>query len=544
MKRFLSAPPIWLCLLLASLPLHAAFKEVEVQSRNFLVAGRFGDLETLYATVAAQPFSISEEWPDLDAFFAGMSLKWKDDEPLWTKRRAQIDAWLSVCPDSIPAHLTLSHYLESYSWKGRGTGYASTVTDEGWKLFAERRLAAEKTLADGPVALRKELFYDYLMAYILTTDEKRFGEARLHVEAVNRRAPEFYPAYSLISHFLLPRWYGEPGDCTAYAHKVSDKLGGAKGDMLYASLMGAAAYEDEIRFPDTHKPDYPRMIRGFEALIAHPDNRFRRIAAYSYASGLMGDWKRTRTLLLKLGPVQNQDYEPWNGLKQYEDFLGRSGARNDLITAELLEGRGRLAEAEACYLAFEPDRLVNGWLSGFYLRHGEAEKFAACTGVPDLMISADKASIDETADRCILFETLRDFKRGAPFAERFDQVRGHNFTAKTFFYEAALFSGDVAAAKNARDAIINRKTDRKSYQLAQNILANDANADAFQPDDFDWNDDYSRQGAIIVALRLYERGKPEAARKLLRAALHASTYQWDSEHIRSLLYHPPTLPAP
>src|SRR5256885_14723409 len=49
-------------------------------------------------------------------------------------------------PRSITAHVAHADFLTDYAWHARGSGFANTVTKEGWRLFSERLAKAQQLL--------------------------------------------------------------------------------------------------------------------------------------------------------------------------------------------------------------------------------------------------------------------------------------------------------------------------------------------------------------------------------------------------------------
>lgn len=59
------------------------------------------------------------------------------------------DAALAKIPSLAADRLTLKgHYLMVYAWEARGSGVASTITDDGWKKFRERLADSRKALEE------------------------------------------------------------------------------------------------------------------------------------------------------------------------------------------------------------------------------------------------------------------------------------------------------------------------------------------------------------------------------------------------------------
>jgi hypothetical protein len=391
------------------------------------------------------------------------------------------------------------------------------------------------------------LYYHYLMALIAAPDGNTFDATRHHLDILTQREPRYAPAYSLMGNYLLPRWHGEPGDLTAYASKAGDQLGGEEGDFIYASLLGYAGMMDSEQFIGLHKPDMKRVGRGFAAAIAATEGNRARQAYYQsvYANTLAqaGDWRQARLALIAIGPAWS--FTPWDGRENYEAHLQKSGLRSELIGLRVLEAKGDFAKAEAGYLALQPDRTRNHWLGGFYLRHGRTEPFAASPYAPQLTRPIDTVSMDDLANLCRIYVALGNFDQARTAALRFDKARGHNLTGKLALYEVALRQGDSAAVEKARVALTELQTDRKSYQLAQEILCETDASVSIGHEAFDWQDGYVFQGAIAVALYYYEKGEAAAAKALLETAVNACTGDaYERERMNALIFHPPVAPKP
>ncbi len=526
----------WACLVSA-----VSAQSVGQQVGRLLAAAKYNELEALYAKVAEGPFAITDSWSDLCGYFEGFGPYSKKGDAEWKAREEMIKKWVESHPDSTPARLMQATFYMDYAWKARGTGFASSVSPEGRKLFKERRGRALEVLAASPVSVTTSLYGVYLAAGIRAPGD--FEEARRLLDEVTEREPGFFPAYNLMGNYLLPRWFGKPGELEYYAAGVAERLGGAEGDILYARLLGSAANREEDKFVVLHHPDYARMVRGYETWLGRTPaaKRFLIQSRFCYAAGLTGDWRRVRQLLGEIGPVVN--FGNWNGRENYNAWMAKSGLRQELASIEIIERQGRTDDAEKRCAELTGDRTMNRWLTLFYLGHGRARNYAAGFGARDISTPvASIRSLDEVAEQCRVSIALRDLPRARALATKFDRSRPHNLIGKITLYEAALHEGDSVAAVRAREAIIALKTNRKAYQIAQAVLSGMRAASDVRPGDFDWDNDlYASQGATACALRFYEIGDSEAAGALLDAALRReSGYLEEAGRLRALILHPPS----
>ncbi len=518
-------------LLLASgLSFHAQPEIKALQNKDY------AQLDKRYAQAVSEHVDILTS-PRLAEFFEALALPYSASDAQWEERLQALGDWCQAQPESKPALLAHAHALVAYGQKARGTSLARDVTEENWKRFHERSETARRLLLEHESLLSGEVQFHYLLARIDAPGGSPFDTTLAHVANLRRLSPAYWPAYSLLTTYLLERWGAEVGQLERYAKAAADEMGGEDGDILYARMMDAACYFDEDRFVELHQPDVSRLYKGYELMIGRVanDRRWRTHfqSGFAYAAGVLGDWPKARQLLIDTYPASY--HTPWNGYPNYVDHLRRSGALQEQGAIELLEYRGELNQAEVRLLALEPRRELNFALAGFYLRHARADDFFAAAGAPARNRPINSLSMDDTANACRVFSALRLHDEAREAALRFDQKRGHNLTGKLALYQAALASGDAEAVNRARKAIVNLKTNRPAYRAAQEFLQS---REAALPK-LDWNDPFSFQAATAVALGCYERGDAANARTLLAEAAGRCFDYEQRELLRSLFYHPP-----
>jgi hypothetical protein len=152
-------------------------------------------------------------------------------------------------PDEALVHLLEGRFYIDYAWDARGGGWATSVTDEGWKLMRERLALAEtalsrsweldSTLAETPIEfMRLELG----QARGRERMEEWFGRAILHP---NQR----YMAVYQKLWYLQPRWYGSERECLEAARGIlrSDLFVGETPLHLYHLHVSLAEYFGDRR---------------------------------------------------------------------------------------------------------------------------------------------------------------------------------------------------------------------------------------------------------------------------------------------------------
>ena len=103
-------------------------------------------------------------------------------------------------------------FLVEWAWTARGTGWAKTVTQEGWRLMKERLAEAAKVLDKASEAYPKNTSIPTLML----TVERGQGVGLYRMQRWFKMAvendPDNYQAYSRKMTYLQPRWHGSPED--------------------------------------------------------------------------------------------------------------------------------------------------------------------------------------------------------------------------------------------------------------------------------------------------------------------------------------------
>ncbi|AHF90168.1 hypothetical protein OPIT5_07950 [Opitutaceae bacterium TAV5] len=522
--------------------------------RHYLNAGDYDALEELYTRLAAGPFRIEDRWPGIMVYFEGVEVRRNNPEAEWTRHRQAIEAWCAARPQSVAARLALAEYYNNYAWKARGTDYASEVSAGQWKLFHERRDKAlailrgtDNDAGENSGAVKTSFYGRYLAARILGPDGSTFPEARRILDTLAAEEPGFYPACSLVAHYLLPRWHGRRGDLTRYAETAAARVDkafadGRSGDILYACLLATASNTDDENFVPYHSPDYKRIVRGFEALLAGASgDRIENLSRFCQVAGRMEDWPRVRQLLGEIGPPFR--FPEIGGRAFYGEMLRKSGLRAELDAIDQLELQGRSGEALERYESLGGAGGANRWLTRYYLSHGDADNYAVCDGAVNLALSFREIPTFVTlAEQCHVSLALRDLQRAHDIADRFDRYRTTTPVARIALYEIALHRGETEAVARTRRALLDLQLPKsKTWSIARDLLSGKRNPADILAGGFDWlGESDAPDTAAACALRCYELGETEAARNILITALAAGTATLNEDaRMRALLLRPP-----
>ncbi len=110
-------------------------------------------------------------------------------------------------------------YFINAAWCARGSGYANTVSTQGWDAF-RRRLASAATILEPLYDLYPK---EVNICKAMMTVELGQGQGRDRMELWFHRGtqadPDDYGLYKSKEWYLLPRWYGSMEDITAFGHE-------------------------------------------------------------------------------------------------------------------------------------------------------------------------------------------------------------------------------------------------------------------------------------------------------------------------------------
>lgn len=144
----------------------------------------------------------------------------QQDETTLNLAIAEIDRSFNEIDSNNPVKIALDgEYYTDAAWCARGSGWANDVTDQGWKVFAERLLKADQILEAGYAKYPAE----GEMARAMIAVELGQGHGRDRMEMWFQRAikvnPDDYDAYKAKEWYLQPRWYGSVDDILAFGQE-------------------------------------------------------------------------------------------------------------------------------------------------------------------------------------------------------------------------------------------------------------------------------------------------------------------------------------
>jgi hypothetical protein len=149
----------------------------------------------------------------------------------------RLATWQEEFPESTTPLVVMAGAYIEYAWAARGTGFAGTVTEEGWRLFKERIPKAHALLDK---AVERGVKDGHAYAHLITV-AKAEGmpkeETRALLAASHKLDPTYLHTYVFMSDYLLPKWQGEPGESAAFAKEVVEMVPGDDGLEAFARII-------------------------------------------------------------------------------------------------------------------------------------------------------------------------------------------------------------------------------------------------------------------------------------------------------------------
>ncbi len=292
---------------------------IAANATDLLKAHNYRRLDTLSDELRSDGRTFSNgEWP-IKFFFSGLcDLDETATNQEWENRLQLLRDWFDQDADSISARIAMARSLYNYGWKARGSGWASTVTAEGWRLLEERSIEARRIFsAAESIRHHCPIFFSTRLKIALTDGTPREVYDELFKQALEA-FPNYSPFYMVRALYLLPRWHGKPGEWERFALESADHVGGEDGDILYAQIIwnmhDTRIYGNILKEAAV---EWPRAQRGFEALCRRYPNSTAAISEYCSISGFAptGARQLMRSLFERVG--NRVDLSVWETKEKY-----------------------------------------------------------------------------------------------------------------------------------------------------------------------------------------------------------------------------------
>jgi len=207
----------------------------------------------------------------------GSNFRQFNSQPDWSPIAARLKVLKKEFPHSAFVVTAEAEYWMEYAWNARGGGYASSVTQEGWKLFHDRMENAEKVLLDTKsYSAQFPTWYQQMIEVQAALGRPAEEQDKTFFEGV-QKFKTFYPIYFTRLNFLTPQWGGSFEEIDKMVNWSVQNTQEIDGKSMYARMYWAlypTLLKDVELFKDT-RASWPKMKDGFEDLMTrHPRSKW------------------------------------------------------------------------------------------------------------------------------------------------------------------------------------------------------------------------------------------------------------------------------
>jgi hypothetical protein len=275
---------------LAGLPDTAVATYVD-HVRNLLDQGDYAELESLAQTNRLERGRfVAGNWRNNDFFNAVCLLDSRDDvkDSDYQKQFDKLNKWQAVRPESAAARIALAKLYLFYADFARGTGYADAVSNNQWRKHRERTALAKQSLLEAARLKERDPHWYLVMQGVAHNEGWEKTDARELLELALAFEPDYFHFYRTYATYLLPQWYGGPGELQAFAEEVAAKHPEPAGSILYFQILSSLACYCRREAEELPHADWQKLQLGFANLQKNyglSDLNANRLAEMAYVFG-------------------------------------------------------------------------------------------------------------------------------------------------------------------------------------------------------------------------------------------------------------------
>jgi hypothetical protein len=291
-------------------------RSFQMQVRTLFNQEDFSQLDDIAETARSQKQRFLGGGWKLRAFYnalQGPGSRTSTDD-VWNAHVARLERWIAVSPNSSAPRVALAGAYLRFAWKARGNGPGETVTSEGWDHFEERVWKARKTLDDAKsISAANPQWYVEMETVALAQGWTRETTDKLVQEASNVE-PDYFYFYNKHANYLLPKWYGKPGDSEDFLKSTADRIGGDQGDFIYFEVArDLNCCRAKAQMPNL---SWDRVKQGFAALEKLYGSSNQELNAFAFMAVRQGDNETAQQLFTRIG--DNWDEVVWGNKDKFE----------------------------------------------------------------------------------------------------------------------------------------------------------------------------------------------------------------------------------
>lgn len=250
-----------------------------------------------------------------------------DEESLNAAWTALDGAYQDAASTSPVRKVLEGAYYVDDAWSARGHGWAKDVAESQWPIFRRRMAKASDILT---AVYNNSPLKSYIAVQMIDTTlglENGRDQMEQWFKSAVADDPDSYRAYWCKADFLLPRWYGTPGDLYKFGMEcVATGNWHARIPMIFPVAMEYITVDDSgevYKVPEIWTP-LEKIYR--EYLTRYPEARVYR-TKFARSAALGGHWKVAKEQFDLLGDGWSRDVLNKEDYKKFSEQAAQLGAQ-------------------------------------------------------------------------------------------------------------------------------------------------------------------------------------------------------------------------
>jgi hypothetical protein len=234
----------------------------------------------------------------------------------------KLAAWRKELPDSATPLVVLGRVHLAYAWQARGSGFANTVTEEGWELFHGRMGEARRLFEQAVKMGVKDAEAHRQLIEVAKSQDLDKEQARAWLDEGRKVDPKYPFLYIAMAEYLLPRWHGEPGEVEKFANEVPRLVPGDDGLEAMALIAFVVSRYDGPLDSTLLFGEYDRslLVKGAEVLAQRYPRSRRHVQFAALCTWIAQDHAAACRIRPAVGqPNEKDGVWPWRN--SYEDYI-------------------------------------------------------------------------------------------------------------------------------------------------------------------------------------------------------------------------------
>ncbi len=237
---------------------------------------------------------------------------------LWEGYKMLCDYWVKSDPNYFLPYEERGKFYYKFAWFNRGTGWAYTVTEKGWKEYFYNLKLAEKDFKTA-LLLNKEAYYsmDYLMkiSMELYTGIKEEEEVNKYFYMATSLFPDCVIAYQTKFCILEPKWSGSIDKLFNYIEYLVEK----NFDDTHIALLFSNFYKSKMNEKGYYYEDeevWERIKELYERYLIKNPNAIHIPYVMAKMAYMRGDYKYAKLQFDKISSFNDNGF-----FENFEEFI-------------------------------------------------------------------------------------------------------------------------------------------------------------------------------------------------------------------------------